>query len=230
MSGTSGSARSRTAAATTAAAGAALALLASGCGAGGSGGSDAAPKPDSTYSAVVAAAEPAPPSGGFTTAEIKGIKIGAPKNWSVDTTGGQLCMRPPGQDSCGYGSVKVMPHVAKNDANKWPKKQYNKPDGWASTPTTCRSLGTAAAGDVGVTGAEALEVDNPQGLTEHADGLKSHHREWKVDCENGDTFEVRLWFLPESDIAVYAWSVDTQYSALYDKIAESMNTDAYKRK
>ncbi|WP_345558901.1 hypothetical protein [Streptomonospora halophila] len=224
MSGTSGSRRSRTVAA---AAAAALALLASGCG-GGSGGS-AAPSPDSTYSAVVAAAEPPSTAAGFSTVEIQGIRIGAPKNWSIDKTGGQLCMRPPGQDSCGYGAVKVIPHVAENDPNKWPKKQYNNPDGWASDPASCRSLGTAASGGTGVTGAEQVDVDNPQGLTQHADGLKSHHRVWEVTCQNGDTFEVRLWFLPQSDIAVYAWSVDTRYSTLYDKIAESMNTDDYKR-
>ncbi|MUL42729.1 hypothetical protein FZ103_16390 [Streptomonospora sp. PA3] len=225
MSQTPGSPWSRTAAA---AAAAALALLASGC-SGGSGDSGAAPSPDSTYSAVVAAAEPAPPAGGFTTVEIQGIKISAPKNWSIDKTGTQLCMRPPGQESCAYGSVLVIPHVAKNDPNKWPKKQFNRPDGWSSNPTTCRSLGTAEASNVPATGAEKLPVDHPQGLTKHADGLKSHHREWEVTCQNGDTFEVRLWFLPQSDIAVYVWSVDAQYSALYDKIAKSMNTDAYKR-
>ncbi|QBI52934.1 hypothetical protein [Streptomonospora litoralis] len=229
MSGTSGTARSRTAAATAAAAGAALVLLASGCGLGGSGGSGAVPSPDSTYSNVVAAAEPAPPADGLTTVEVQGIKIGAPKNWSIDKTGGQLCMRPPGQGTCGYGAVQVIPHVAENDPNKWPKTQFDSADGWASDPSVCRSLGTAAAGDVPVTGAEKLEVENAQGLTTHADGLKSHHREWKVSCQNGDTFEVRLWFLPQSDIAVYVWSVDAQYSALYDKIAKSMNTDGYER-
>ncbi|KII00132.1 hypothetical protein LP52_04270 [Streptomonospora alba] len=226
MSGMSGSSRSRTAAA---AAAAALALLVSGCASGGSGDSGAAPSPQSTYSAVVAAAEPTPDTDDFSVVEIQGIKIGAPQNWSIDKTGGLLCMRPPGQDSCGYGAVQVIPHVAENDPNDWPKKQFNKPDGWASDPTSCRSLGTADSGGAGVTGAEQLDVDNPQGLTQHADGLRSHHREWEVSCDNGDTFETRLWFLPESDIAVYVWSVDAQYSALYDEIAASMNTDDYKR-
>ncbi|GAA4890689.1 hypothetical protein [Streptomonospora salina] len=224
MSGTSGSPRPRTAAA-----GAALALLVSGCAGGGSGDSGAAPSPQSTYSSVVAAAEPPAATDDFSVVEIGGIRIGAPKNWSIDKASGLLCMRPPGQDACGYGAVQVIPHAAENDPNTWPAEQFDDPDGWASDPSACRSLGTAESGGAGVAGAEQLDVDNPQGLTEHADGLRSHHREWEVSCDNGDTFEVRLWFLPESDIAVYVWSVDAQYAALYDEIAESMNTDDYER-
>ncbi|NYI95794.1 hypothetical protein HNR12_002071 [Streptomonospora nanhaiensis] len=222
MSGTSGSVRSSAAAA--GAAVAALVLLTA-CG-GGSGGSGGGPEPESSYSAVVAAAEP-PPAEGFTPVEVEGIKINAPKNWSVDNTGGTLCMRPPGQDGCGYGAIQVLPHVAENDPNKWPRKQYDAANGWASTPDKCRSLTTAAAADVGVAGAEKVPVDDPQGLAQHADGLKSHHRVWEVTCQNDDTFEVRLWFLPQSDVAVYVWSVDAQYSTLYDEVAASMDVTAY---
>ena len=37
-----------------------------------------------------------------------------------------------------------------------------------------------------------------------------------------------MWFLPESDVMLYVWSVDAQYDALYDEIAASMDTTAYR--
>ncbi|MDA8371959.1 MAG: hypothetical protein M0026_19120 [Nocardiopsaceae bacterium] len=235
MSGTSGRARFKASAPWFGAVAAAvLMLVASGCGGDDTESSDSsdsgAPKPESTYSEVVPAAE-APAPDGFSPVEIQGVKINAPEHWSIDKADGRLCMRPPGQDACAYGALQVIPKVAKNDPNSWPKKKsaYNKADGWAAEPDVCRSLATAEAGDVGVTGAQQEEVPEPNQVTEHADGRKSHHRVWTVDCANGDTFEVRLWFLPESDVAVYVWSADTQYSALYDEIAKSMDVSDYKK-
>ncbi len=51
-----------------------------------------------------------------------------------------------------------------------------------------------------------------------------------MTCENDDTFEVRLWFLPESDVLVYVWSVDQRYDSLYLTIAESMDVTEYKQR
>ncbi|MFC4562912.1 hypothetical protein ACFO4E_13690 [Nocardiopsis mangrovi] len=228
MPGTSGRVRfnrGRSGPATAAAA--AVALLAAGCGSADSGGGDA-PALDARYSEVVPAAQPPAPDG-FSPAEVEGVKINAPEDWNIDSTGGRLCMRPPEQDSCGYGSVQVLPHVAKNDENKWPKRgdAFNDAEaGWASAPGECRSAATAEGGTP-VTGAEI--VSPPNDLTEHADGLKSHHRVWEVTCENDDTFEVRLWFLPDSDVAVYVWSVDSRYAAVYDEVAASMDISDYKK-
>lgn len=223
MSGTTG--RARFATSTSALGGAtfvALMLLVSGCGSdfGGDG-------PEETYSGAVPAAEPPAPDN-LTTVNVAGVKIGAPEGWEVDKEGG-LCMRPPGQDQCGFGAIQVWPKAAENNPEDWPKKgnAYNKPNGWATFPNECRSLNTTGDEGVGVTDARQEDVGDEQGLVEHADGLKSHHRKWIVTCENNDTFEVRLWYLPKSDVAVYAGAVDPQYSTTYDAVAESMDVTEY---
>ena len=41
---------------------------------------------------------------------------------------------------------------------------------------------------------------------------------------------MRLWFLPESDVLVYVWSVDQRYDSLYLTIAESMDVTEYKQR
>ncbi|MBB4933665.1 hypothetical protein F4561_004485 [Lipingzhangella halophila] len=201
---------------------AALMLIASGCG-GGSGGDG----PEETYSGAVPAVEPSAPDD-LVPVEVAGVKIGAPEDWEVDKDGG-LCMRPPNQDECGYGAIQVWPKAAENNPKKWPKKDaaYNKPDGWATEPTECRSLSTVDDTSVGVKEARQEDAGDEEGLVQHADGLKSHHRKWIVTCENDDTFEVRLWYLPQSDVAVYAGAVDARYSATYDAVAESMDVTEY---
>ncbi|ASU85228.1 hypothetical protein CDO52_22710 [Nocardiopsis gilva YIM 90087] len=219
-----------------AAAATALTLVAAGCAGGDSsdGSGDGAPKADATYSGVVPAAE-APAPEGFSKAGIQKITINAPEGWQTDKSNGTLCMRPPGESKCGYGSLQVLPKVAKKDPNKWPTKDqaFDKDEGWASAPDTCRSLNTWEDGNVKVKSQKLQPLVENEGLKPGlvylADGLKANYRAWTVTCENNDTFEVRLWLLPLSDIAVYAWSVDSQYSALYDKVAESMNTKKYKR-
>ncbi|MFC3995141.1 hypothetical protein ACFOVU_04395 [Nocardiopsis sediminis] len=214
----------------TTAAAAAVALVAAGCGGGseGAGGGDT-PTLEAMYSEVVPAAQ-APAPEGFSEVEVEGVKINAPEDWNIDNTDGYVCMRPPDQgNDCEYGSIQVLPHAAERHDNRWPKRgnAFNDAEaGWASAPGECRSAATAEGGTA-VTGAEITSP--PNDLTEHADGLKSHHRVWEVTCENGDTFEVRLWFLPESDVAVYVWSADTRYSALYDEVAASMDISDYKK-
>ncbi len=222
MSGTTGRARSTTGTSIlVGAAAVALAFVASGC--GGSGGDS----PDESYSGAVPGVDPPQPEN-LVTENVAGVKIGVPEGWEVDREGG-LCMRPPGQDECGYGAIEVWPSAAENNPQDWPKKDtaYNKPDGWATVPNECRSLNTTGEADVGIKDARQEEVGDADGLVEHADGLKSHHRKWIVTCENDDTFEVRLWYLPDSDVAVYAGAVDAQYSSTYDAVAESMNISEY---
>ncbi|WP_046468108.1 hypothetical protein [Allosalinactinospora lopnorensis] len=221
MSGTTG--RARFTAGTPAFGAAAFAaLVLAGCGGGGGNG------PDPAYSEAVPAAKPPAPDD-LVAVDIAGVKIGAPEDWEVDKENNQLCLRPPGQNECGYGAVQVLPKAAKNDPKNWPKKgaAFDKPNGWASTPNECRSLNTTGENGVGVENAEQVQVGDEQGLATHADGLKSHHRAWEVTCENGDTFEVLLWYLPQSDVAVYAGSVDSQYRTTYDEIAESMDVTEY---
>ncbi|GAA3758050.1 hypothetical protein [Salinactinospora qingdaonensis] len=205
----------------------ALAALAAGC--SGSGAADAfssegGPSPQQTYDGVVAAAK-APGPEGFVPTEIEGVKINAPEGWQVDDSGDSLCMRPPGQQNCDFGAVQVFPHAAQRHPANWPKKDdaFNQDNGWAAQPNACRSAGTARAGNVAVT----ASTQTTQGFTTHADGLKSHHSVWQVECENGDTFEVRMWFLPKSDVVVYVWAVDPRYAEYYDQIAASMDVTAY---
>ncbi|CAM3881565.1 hypothetical protein [Nocardiopsis rhodophaea] len=209
----------------------ALTLVATGCSGGdSSGGADQdAPKADATYSGVVPAAE-APAPTGFSKAEIQKITIDVPDGWATEESDGSLCMRPPGQARCGYGAIKVIPKVAKKSPGQWPTKdqKYNSDDGWAPDPTACRSLTTWEDGGVEVDD-QKLRGWEGDGTVTLADGLKADHRVWTVTCKNNDTFEVRLWSLPLSDIAVYVWSVDSQYAALYDEVAKSMNTKKYKR-
>ncbi|MEY9213628.1 hypothetical protein [Thermobifida halotolerans] len=207
-------------------------LAVTGCG-GDSGSASTelppVPEPEATYGGVLAAAE-APAPGGFTPLNIEGVKINAPEGWEVDQGDGVLCMRPPGQSACGYGAIEVRPKAAERHPENWPKKDsdFHKDDGWAADPTACRSLSTAEAGDVGIRESKLHLVGD--GLTTHADGLKSHYSTWQVTCENDDVFEVRMWFLPESDVLVYAWSVDQRYDSLYLTVAESMDVTEYKQR
>ncbi|GAA1072514.1 MAG: hypothetical protein JK586_12340 [Nocardiopsis sp. BM-2018] len=178
-------------------------------------------------SGMMPAIEPPGPEG-FDSAEVGGVSIDAPDGWEVQNEGGQLCMTPPGQSACAYGSVQLVPKQAANHPQDWPKKgdAFYDDDGWADNTDSCRSLNTAASGNIGVDKA-TLTSDHGQ-IFEHADGLKSHHSVWSVTCDNDDTFEVRMWFLPESDVMLYVWSADAQYSAVYDEIAASMDTTEYR--
>ncbi|MFE1167190.1 hypothetical protein [Nocardiopsis sp. NPDC058789] len=178
-------------------------------------------------SGMMPAIEPPGPEG-FDTADVMGVAIETPEEWEVQNDGSQLCMTPPGQSSCAYGSIQLVPKQADKHPQSWPKKDdaFHDDDGWADDTDSCRSLNTAASGNIGVEGATL--TTGPGNVFEHADGLKSHHSLWTVTCDNDDTFEVRMWFLPESDVLLYVWSVDAQYSAVYDEIAASMDTTEYR--
>ncbi|MET9713568.1 hypothetical protein ACFW3Z_21825 [Nocardiopsis alba] len=178
-------------------------------------------------SGMLPAVEPPGPEG-FDNVDVAGVKIDAPDDWEVQNEGGQLCLTPPGQSACAYGSVRLVPEQAEKHPQSWPKKDdaFYDDDGWADDTSSCRSLNTAASGNIGVDKA-TLTSDNGQ-VFEHADGLKSHHSVWSVTCDNEDTFEVRMWFLPESDVLLYVWSVDAQYSSVYDEIAASMDSTEYR--
>lgn len=206
------------------AAAASLVVSAAACGGGGAAADP--PTPESTYGGAVAAAE-APAPEGYEAARIEGVQINVPNDWKTEKADHRLCMRPPDQDGCGYGSLQVLPHAAKRDPAKWPKKgdAFRKKNGWASSPESCRSPGTFESGDIGIKSARKDTGD----FTTHADGLKSNHTVWTVTCENGDTFEVRLWFLPVSDVVVYVPSADARYTKIYDEIAKSMDVSEYKK-
>ena len=207
-----------------AAAAAVSVLLLSACSGGPDegGGEETALEPGA--SGIVPAVEPAGPEG-FTPQTFDGIEIDMPEGWEVRDEGGSLCATPPGQDACAYGSIRLTPRAAATDPGEWPRKgdAHSKDDGWAADTGSCRSLNTAASGGIGVSGADLAVSD----FTEHANGLKSHHSVWRVTCANDDTFEVRMWFLPISDVLLYVWSADSQYSAVYDQVAASMNTDGH---
>lgn len=206
-----------------AATGAAAALVLLGACSGGDAGAEV--ELERGESGILPAAQPPAPEE-FGTESIEGVSIEVPDDWEVQTQDGVLCVSPPGQAACAYGSVHLIPHAAERNPKDWPSKgdAFNKDDGWADDTGSCRSLNTSASGGIGVDGAE-LTVTNS--FTEHADGLKSHHAVWKVTCVNDDTFEVRMWFLPISDVLLYVWSADSQYSAVYDEIALSMDTTGY---
>jgi hypothetical protein len=189
---------------------------------GGEGGE--APGLELGAAGVVPAVEPPGPEG-FTSQTVEGITIDMPEGWEIQNEGGVLCATPPGQAACAYGSIRLTPRAAQKNPDDWPKKgdAHAKDDGWADDTGSCRSLNTAASGGIGVSKAE-LKVSD---FTVHANDLKSHHSVWQVTCANDDTFEVRMWFLPISDVLLYVWSADSQYSAVYDQVAASMNTDGY---
>ncbi|WP_150244591.1 hypothetical protein [Nocardiopsis quinghaiensis] len=213
-------ARGARAATGTAAAAAALLLLAA-CSGGGGGEVEL----ERGESGLLPAAEPPAPEE-FAAETIEGVSIKVPDGWQTRNEDGALCLNPPGQAACGYGSVQLTPHAAERHPQNWPAKDeaFKKDDGWAAGDGSCRSLNTAASGGIGVKSAKLAA--NPD-FTEHADGLKSHHTVWKVTCDNDDTFEVRMWFLPISDVLLYVWSADSQYSSVYDEIALSMDTTDY---
>lgn len=202
------------------AAAAAAVLLLGACSEGDSGGVEL----ELGASGIMPAAEPPAPEE-FGAESIEGVSIDVPEGWEVQNEGGVLCVSPPGQGACAYGSVQLVPRAAEQNTQDWPSKgeAFNKDDGWADDTGSCRSLNTAASGGIGVDGAE-LKVSD---FTEHADGLKSHHSVWEVRCVNDDTFEVRMWFLPISDVLLYVWSADSQHSSVYDEIALSMDTSDY---
>ncbi|MFD6099482.1 hypothetical protein ACFVWN_26595 [Nocardiopsis flavescens] len=213
----------RTRGARAAGAAAALLLLTACSGGSGDGGGEEAGL-EMGASGVMPAVEPPGPEG-FTTQTVEGITIDVPEGWGVQNEGGTMCASPPGQDACSYGSIQLTPRAAQGNPDDWPKKgdAHTKDDGWAHDTGSCRSLNTAASGGIGVSGAE-LKVSD---FTTHANELKSHHSVWQVTCANDDTFEVRMWFLPISDVLLYVWSADSQYSSVYDQVAASMNTDGY---
>ncbi|MEE2052544.1 hypothetical protein [Nocardiopsis tropica] len=204
---------------------AASALLLLGACSGGAEEAGTAIELERGESGMVPAAEPPGPEG-FTPQTVEGITIDVPDGWDVQNQGGTLCASPPGQAACAYGSVQLTAHAAENHPQEWPSRggAHSKADGWADNTDRCRSLNTAASGDIGIKDAELRVSD----FTEHADTLKSHHSVWDVTCANDDTFEVRMWFLPTSDVLLYVWSADSQHSAVYDQMAASMDTTEYR--
>lgn len=194
-------------------------LAVAGCGADDvADTSHAAPEPDTTYSGVVPAVEqdPLEESG---AASVDGVRVEVPDDWDVEESNGSLCAQPPQHSDCAYGALLVIPEVSDEMPGGWPADDFTDADGWAPRGEDgCRSA-DAAGGSVDSGDAE-LTV---QGFTDHADGRTSHHSVWSVDCANGEDFEVRLWFLPQSDVAVYVWSVDPGHNQAYDAIAQSMD-------
>ncbi|MEV2279075.1 hypothetical protein AB0I72_26175 [Nocardiopsis sp. NPDC049922] len=229
MAGTNDGAgrRRRTSAARTvagvAAAAAALTVLAA-C--SGGGGGDGGPEMALGDSGLMEGVAPPGPEG-FTPVEVAGIAINAPDGWDVQNEGDSLCMTPPGQEACAYGSVQLVARAAANQPQGWPLEgeAYREDEGWAAAPDNCRSLNTAASGDIGVEGSTLSESGF---FEDHADGLTSHQAMWDVTCVNDETFRVRMWFLPISDVLLYVWSVDAQYEEVYTQIAASMDTSGYR--
>ncbi|WP_017570108.1 hypothetical protein [Nocardiopsis halotolerans] len=197
-------------------------LLLTACSGGGGGGEAELVLGES---GVLPGAE-APAPENFATESIEGVSIKVPEGWQTQQQDGALCVSPPGEATCAYGSIRLVPHAAERHPENWPAEgeAYKQDDGWAHNPDTCRSLNAAASGGIGV---ETSEMTLTNAFTDHADGLTSHHVVWGVTCANGDTFEVRMWFLPISDVMLYVWSADPQYSSVYDEIAVSMDTTEY---
>ncbi|MDA2811479.1 hypothetical protein O4J56_12630 [Nocardiopsis sp. RSe5-2] len=209
-----------------AAAAAGLLLLAAGCGGGdgGDGGGDGAggaPSVEDAYTGAVPAA-----SASLSGTSFEGVAIGMPEGWSRSEGGGRVCLDPPEGGDCGYGSVQVYPKAAERNGRDWPAKgtAFNESDGWQGGDASCR----APEGEGQKPGGAELAVGPPE-VTEHADGLKSHHRVWEVECDGGASFEVRMWFLPESDVMVYVPAVDPAYGPVYDQVAASMDVTEYKK-
>lgn len=171
---------------------------------------------------------PVAPAGeeGTTTVDVDGVSMEVPEDWEVQNEGGELCLTPPGQPACAYGSLQLLTGAADQHPQNWPLEgeDFAADDGWASNTDSCRSLNTAASGNIDVEGAE---LTNPGEFFVHADDLKSHHAVWDVSCVNGDSFEVRMWFLPVSDVLLYVWSADPQHDEVYARAAESMDTTAH---
>ncbi|WP_116247757.1 hypothetical protein [Nocardiopsis sp. FIRDI 009] len=208
------------------AAAAAAVLVLGACSGGDGGGGE--PEMRLGDSGLMAAVDP-PDTGpeGFTPAEVAGIAINVPEGWEVQSEGDSLCMTPPGQAACAYGSVRLVARAAANHPQGWPNEgeAFRDENGWAANTDNCRSLNTAASGNIGVEGATLTVSDF---FEDHADGLTSHHAEWEVRCVNGENFEVRMWFLPISDVLLYVWSADPQYDEVYTAIAASMDTTGYR--
>jgi hypothetical protein len=204
---------------------AAVAVLALSACSGGADGDGAEVELERGESGVMPALERPGPEG-FTSTEVEGVTIDAPDEWDVRNEGGSVCMSPPGQPECAYGSIRLTPHAAEGHPDDWPSRgdAFHDDDGWADDTGQCRSLNTAASGNIGVDSATITYQD----VFEHADALKSNHTVWNVTCVNDDTFEVRMWFLPISDVLLYVWSADSQYDAVYDQIAASMDTTGYR--
>lgn len=171
---------------------------------------------------------PVAPEGseGTEALDVDGVSIEAPEDWEVQNEGGTLCLTPPGQPACAYGSIQLSTGAADQHPQNWPLQgeAFSDDDGWADNTDSCRSLNTAASGNIDV---ESAELTNPGEFATHADDLKSHHSVWNVSCVNGDEFEVRMWFLPVSDVLLYVWSADPQHDQLYDEVAASMDTTGH---
>lgn len=211
----------------TAAAAAGMLLLAAGCGGdggddGGDGGGGAAPSVEGAYTGAVPAAS-VPLSG----TEFEGVAIGMPEGWQRSDGQGRICMDPPEGERCGYGSVQLYPQAAERNADGWPAEgaAFNQAGGWNGGGATCR----APDGEGQSPGEAEMTVGSPE-VTEHADGLRSHHRVWRVSCDGGASFEVRMWFLPESDVMLYVPAVEPAYAQVYDDVAASMDVTEYKKR
>ncbi|MDS1272028.1 hypothetical protein RIF23_17195 [Lipingzhangella sp. LS1_29] len=212
-----------------------IGLLVAGC--GGSDGAaegaaqipEEAPSPDTTFDEVMPAVE-SPPEG-FDMAEFQGVRVDVPEGWEIDDGDDAMCVRPPGQEECRFGAFLVFPSASERQDESWPAEHFDEDDGWAPNPERCRSFATASDvdGDVGIGESDLVVQDFGEHPAEDRDDgvRRSHFRQWDVTCENEDTFAVRLWYLPQSDVAAYVWSVDEQYSETYTQIAESMNIDDY---
>ncbi|MDA2804332.1 hypothetical protein [Nocardiopsis suaedae] len=203
-----------------------LLLLAAGCGGGGDGddggdGAGGAPSVEGAYTDALPAA-----SASLSGTSFEGVAIGMPEGWSRSDGNGRMCMDPPEGERCGYGSVQLYPKAAERHGGDWPAKgtAYNENDGWRGGDASCRAPGAEGQKP----GGAELTVGPPE-VTEHADGLRSHHRVWEVECDGGASFEVRMWFLPDSDVMVYVPSVDPAYGPVYDQVAASMDVTEYKK-
>ncbi|GAB3498541.1 hypothetical protein [Nocardiopsis coralliicola] len=203
-----------------AAAAAVLLLSAGACGADEEPEAPAA-EVDNSYAGVLPASDTS-----YSPTEFHGITINVPKDWAASTGGNRLCLTPADGDDCGFGSVQVFADAAKHHDASWPKKggAFDRENGWTHGKGECR-----APGAEGKAAKKAAFTVGKGGLSEHADGLKSHHRVWNVACDGDASFEVRMWYLPESDVLIYVPAADPAFGEVYDEVAASMDITEYKK-
>jgi hypothetical protein len=157
---------------------------------------------------------PAPQAAAIT---VDGVAFRPPAGWVYRSVSeGVGCVQPDGTPQRDGECVPVGVEIRVGEFVGWPRNALDSDDGW-SFSRAC-STSTSPAPRLLVVSNKLVESD-----TRPVGGRTGDYRVWRVRCEAGVNFTVRLWWLPDLSVAVYSVALDSSHDSTVDRFVSALD-------
>ncbi|MEJ3743247.1 hypothetical protein WEI85_08170 [Actinomycetes bacterium KLBMP 9797] len=161
--------------------------------------------------------DPNPGAGQDRTAVLDGAVLRIPAGWIYRPVAeGIGCVQPAGTPQPGGDCTPGGVEIRVGTFVGWPGNSIDSDDGW-SLSHTCATA-TALAPRLAVTSNRLVERASPP-----VGGREAAYREWRVTCESGTSFSVRLWWLPDVAVTIYTMALDSRHGSTVDQLVASLD-------